>query len=73
MKSAVNDSFSFRAKRADTKVASIEATYGINLNARSDMLLGNLLDERGFDSLSQLLEAYRGKLTASPPAPLQSD
>jgi hypothetical protein len=27
------------------------------------MLLGNLLEERGFDSLNQLLQAYRGKLT----------
>ena len=62
----MNDSFNFRTKRSDTKVASIEATYGINLNARSDMLLGNLLEERGFDSLSQLLEAYRGKLAYHP-------
>jgi len=53
----------FRRKRDDTTVESIEKTYRINLNARSDMLLGNLLDERGFDSLSQLLKAYRGNLT----------
>ena len=54
---------SFRRKRIDTTVASIEKTYNINLNARSDMLLGNLLEERGFDSLTHLLTAYRGKLT----------
>jgi hypothetical protein len=62
----MSESLPFRTKRSDTKVASIEATYGINLNARGDMLLGNLLDERGFDSLTQLLEAYRGKLSYHP-------
>lgn len=51
-----------RRKRSDTRVASIERTYGIDLNARSDMTLGTLLDERGFDSISQLLTAYRGHL-----------
>src|SRR2546423_12157246 len=56
----------FRAKRSDTTVRSIEATYGIELNARADMFLGNLLAERGFDSLSQLLKAYRGRLTRHP-------
>ena len=57
---------SFRRKRSDTSVASIEKKYGINLNVRSDMLLGNLLEQRGFDSLTQLLEAYRGHLTYHP-------
>src|SRR5262245_13027317 len=56
----------FRTKRSDTKVASIKATYGINLNARGDMLLGNLLEERGFENLSQLLAAYRGRLNYHP-------
>ena len=53
----------FRAKRSDTTVRSIEHQHGIDLNARSDMQLGNLLRQRGFDSLSQLLQAYRQKLT----------
>lgn len=53
----------FRRKRDDTTVGSIERQYGIHLNARTDMLLGNLLRERGFDSLSQLLKAYRRNLT----------
>jgi len=53
----------FRTKRSDTKVGTIEARYGIDLHARSDMLLGNLLDERGFDSLSQLVRAFRCQLT----------
>lgn len=52
----------FRKKRDDTTVGSIEKQYGINLNARADMLLGNLLRERGFESLSQLIKAYRGNL-----------
>lgn len=53
----------FRKKRDDTTVGTIERQYGIRLNARSDMLLGNLLNERGFDSLTQLLDAYYGRLT----------
>lgn len=53
----------FRAKRSDTLVKSIEERYGIDLHARGDMTLGNLLEERGFDSLSQLLKAYHGRLT----------
>ena len=53
----------FRAKRDDTLVRTIESQYGIDLNARGDMTLGNLLEGRGFDSLSQLLKAYRGQLT----------
>jgi hypothetical protein len=35
----------------------------VNLNARGDTLLGNLLEKRGFDSLSQLLAAYHGNLS----------
>lgn len=52
----------FRAKRQDTLVGTIERQYGIDLHARSDMKLGNLLNERGFDSLSQLLDAYYQRL-----------
>lgn len=50
----------FRQKRGDTLVGTIEAQYCIDLHARSDMTLENLLEYRGFDSLSQLLTAYRG-------------
>jgi len=53
----------FRKKRDDTKIGSIEKHYGIKLNARADMLLGNLLSKRGFNSLTQLLKAYHGNLT----------
>jgi len=53
----------FSVKRQDTLVKTIEAQYGIDLHARGDTKLGNLLEERGFDSLSQLLLAYRRRLT----------
>lgn len=52
----------FARKRRDTKVGTVERTYGIDLNARSDMLLGRILEERGFDSETQLVAAYRGQL-----------
>lgn len=56
----------FRNKRSDTSVASIERTYNIDLNARSDMLLRNLLDERGFDTQYQFLNAFYGRLSEHP-------
>jgi MTH538 TIR-like domain (DUF1863) len=56
----------FRQKRADTTIGSIEAAHGICLNARSDMKLGSLLKQRGFDSLSQLLRAARGRQFTHP-------
>ena len=40
----------FRLKRSDTKVATLETTSRIDLNARGDMLPGNLLEERGFNT-----------------------
>lgn len=52
----------FRTKRSDATVRSIESTYGIDLNARDDMHLGNLLNERGFDSQTQLIAAYHRRL-----------
>lgn len=51
----------FQRKRSDTFVSTVEQTHGINLNTRADTLLGNLLEDRGFDSLSQLLNAYHGR------------
>src|SRR5258706_6581497 len=53
----------FRTKRGDTRVATIEERYRIDLNARGDTLLRTLLPERGFDSQSQLLDAFFGRLT----------
>jgi len=53
----------FRRKNANTKIENVEDTYGIELNARGDAKLGNLLKRRGFDSQSQLIRAARGQLT----------
>ncbi len=50
-----------RAKRSDTLVSKIEAQHRIALNCRSDALLGNLLADRGFDSLTQLVRASKRK------------
>lgn len=52
----------YRQKRSDTLVSSIEHKYRINLNTRSDTKLGNLLYERGFASLSELLRAHNRRL-----------
>lgn len=54
----------FRSKRGDTLVGTIEREYGVDLNARSDMTLDSLLTERGFDSITQLLNAYHGRATS---------
>jgi len=53
----------FRSTRDDTLVKTVEARYGIDLHARGDTKLGNLLERRGFNSVTQLLKAYRGELT----------
>ena len=52
----------FRQKREDTLVGTIERKHRLSLNARSDMTLGALLADRGFQSLTQFLRAYRGHL-----------
>lgn len=54
----------FRSLRSDTLVRTLEDRYGIELNARGDMKLGNLLRVRGFDSWTQFLAAYRGRATS---------
>ena len=56
----------FRVIRSDTLIRTVERRYKIDLHARADMKLGNLLDQRGFDSLTQLLLAYRGGLRHHP-------
>jgi hypothetical protein len=53
----------FRSTRDDTLIKTIENRYGIDLHARGDAKLGNLLEKRGFESLTQLLRAYRRELT----------
>src|SRR5579871_3980606 len=51
-----------RRKRSDTRVDTIEKRYRVELHARGDMLLGNILARRGFDSQSQLISASKGHL-----------
>ena len=45
-------------------MATVEARCGIDLHARGDAKLGNLLEHSGFESLTQLLKAYRGEQNA---------
>ena len=52
----------FRSTRDDTLIRTVEDRYGIDLHARGNTKLGNLLENRGFESLTQLLKAYRGEL-----------
>ena len=54
----------FAIKRSNTLVSTVESQYGISLNARADMKLGNLLEHRGFQSLTQLVRACRGRLAS---------
>jgi hypothetical protein len=48
-----------REKRSDTLVRTIERKYNVDLQARSDMKLGNLLKEKGLPSLSKLIKETR--------------
>jgi len=44
-----------RDKRDDTHIGTIEEQYGINLDVRSDMHLGNFLRRRHIKSLNDLI------------------
>jgi len=46
----------FRQKRSDTLIKSIEKTYGKDFGVRSDKKLGTFLKEKGYESLYQLLK-----------------
>lgn len=46
----------FRSKRSDTKMGTIEKKYGKDFGVRSDKELGKFLKEKGYKSLSRLLE-----------------
>ncbi len=45
----------FNRKRSDTKIGTVEKQYGVSFGVRSDMKLGNYLEEKGFPSLSKAL------------------
>lgn len=51
----------FRKKRSDTKIATIEQKYGRDFGVRSDKKLGNYLKEKGYGSLTELLNSNDGE------------
>lgn len=57
MKRARKEDGTFRAKRKDTKIETIEKKYGLDLGVRSDMHLGTYLEKNGYSSLSKMLES----------------
>jgi len=50
-----------RKKRSDTKMGTIEKKYGKDFGVRSDKKLGNYLKDKGYGSLSELLNSKDGK------------
>lgn len=46
----------FRKKREDSKMDTIEKKYGKDFGVRSVKKLGNYLKEKGYSSLSELLQ-----------------
>lgn len=50
-----------RQKRADTHIGTIEKKYGRDFGVRSDKHLGTYLKERGYPSLSKLIQSNEGK------------
>jgi hypothetical protein len=48
-----------RAKNGATKIGHIEAKYGVDLGARSDMRLDNYLEKFGYDSMSEAVRDNR--------------
>jgi hypothetical protein len=47
-----------RKKRSDTRIKTIENTYGLDLGVRSDQKLGNYLKKSGYPSLTKLLKRH---------------
>jgi len=43
-------------KRFDTKISTIEEVYNIDLGVKSNMKLGNYLVQKGYPSLSKMLQ-----------------
>lgn len=51
-----NETGRLRQKRGDTDVGTVEDKYDVDFGVRSDMRLDTLLQKRGVNSLSELLE-----------------
>ena len=56
---ARNENGRLRDKRDDTHMGTIEKQYGLELNVRSDMELGNYLKKTGFESLNDLVHKQK--------------
>lgn len=46
----------FTVKRFDTKISTIERTYGVDLGVHGDMKFGDYLKQKGYPSLSKMLQ-----------------
>ncbi|ETT47945.1 MULTISPECIES: hypothetical protein [unclassified Paenibacillus] len=51
----------YRKKRDDTKIETIEKTYGVDLDVRGDMELGTYRKLNGGKSLTEIIEKGRQK------------
>ncbi|MEO5500819.1 MAG: hypothetical protein ABIR31_05195 [Ginsengibacter sp.] len=56
-----NQDGQLRNKRNDTHMGTIEKQYNREFGVRSDMELGTFLEEKGFNSLAELMESDLGK------------
>ena len=56
-----DESGPLRKKREDTHVGTIEQAYNRDFRVRDDMHLGELLKQKGMDSLHQLVSSNLGK------------
>ena len=56
-----NQDGQLRDKRNDTHMGTIEEQYNRNFNVRSDMELGNFLQQNGMSSLNDLIQSDLGK------------
>ena len=56
MKKTKENQTTFRQKRSDTKIETVEKQYGKDFGVRGDMKLGTFLEKKGYKSLTQLLK-----------------
>ena len=54
-----NQNGELRQKRSDTRAATIEQLYHVDLGVRGDKHLGNILKDEGVPSLNDLIEKKR--------------
>ena len=56
-----NQDGELRDKRDDTHMGTIEKQYGRDFGVRSDMQLGTFLEQKGVNSLNDLIHSNLGK------------